>query len=459
MIALRLAELVQVLDARLLGEDCVIDAISTDTRNAMPRALFIALSGERFDAHDFADKALEQGAAALLVERPLTLPLPQLVVADTRIALGLLASYVREKLNLTCCAITGSNGKTTVKEMSSAILGQAFQVLATQGNFNNDIGVPLSLLRATEQHQLGVLELGANHIGEIAYTVKLVQPRVALINNVSAAHIEGFGSQQGVLKAKSELFGGLGAEQLALCEYASDYQDYLDQAAMPAQVQHFSLDNTAADYYASDIQALGLQGSRFNLHSPMGQIELQINLAGLHNVKNAVAASALALNMGASLNQVQQGLASMAAVPGRLNLQSLTRNIDLIDDSYNANPASFKAAINILAGFEGKRFLIAGAMGEMGKQTKQAHQELIDQALDRDISLYSYGASFDEVLAEMGLTSLAFDNHDILTKQLIAALEQQAEQACLVLVKGSRSTHMEKVVQQLQQHFKKGLPC
>jgi len=459
MIALHLAELTQVLNARLHGDDCVIDAISTDTRKAMSGALFIALSGERFDAHDFADKAVEQGAVALLVERPLTQAVPQLVVEDTRIALGQLASYVREKLDLACCAITGSNGKTTVKEMSSAILGQAFNVLATQGNFNNDIGVPLSLLRATEQHQLGVLELGANHIGEIAYTVNLVQPKVALINNVSAAHIEGFGSQQGVLKAKSELFAGLGKEQLALCEYASDYQDYLDQAAKPAQVQHFSLDDAAADYYASAIQALGLQGSRFNLHTPMGQIELQINLAGLHNVKNAVAASALALNMGASLTQVQQGLASMAAVPGRLNLQPLTSSIDLIDDSYNANPASFKAAISILAGFEGKRFLIAGAMGEMGKQTKQAHQDLIHQALDSDISLYSYGASFDEVLAEMGLTSLAYDNHDTLTKQLIAALEQQGEQACLVLVKGSRSTHMEKVVQQLQQHFKKGLPC
>ncbi len=459
MIALSLTELVSVLNARLAGDDCVVDAISTDTRKAMPGALFIALTGERFDAHNFADKALEQGASALLVERPLNLPLPQLVVEDTRIALGLLASYVRSKLNLACCAITGSNGKTTVKEMSSAILGQSLQVLATQGNFNNDIGVPLSLLRATEQHQVGVLELGANHIGEIAYTVNLVQPKVALINNVSAAHIEGFGSQQGVLKAKSELFGGLGSQQLALCEYASDYQNYLDQIAKPAQLRHFSLDDTAADYYASNIESLGLQGSRFNLHSPIGQVELQINVAGLHNVKNAVAASALALNMGASLTEVQQGLASMAAVPGRLNLQPLTHNIDLIDDSYNANPASFKAAINLLDAFEGKRFLIAGAMGEMGKQTKQVHQDLVHQALDSDISLYSYGASFEEVLAEMSLTSLAFDSHETLTQRLISALEQDAEQACLVLVKGSRSTHMEKVVQQLLQHFKKGLPC
>lgn len=458
MIALSLTELTQALDAQLVGENLVIQSISTDTREQMSKALFIALVGERFDAHNYAQQAIEQGATALLVERELALDVPQLLVNDTRLALGQLASYVREKLTLSCCAITGSNGKTTVKEMTTAILSQGFEVLATKGNFNNDIGVPLSLLRATEKHQFGVLELGANHIGEIAYTVSLVKPKVALINNVSAAHIEGFGSQDGVLKAKSELFGELDAEQIALSEYQSSYQEYLDEAARPAKIEHFSLDNVNADYYASAIESLGLSGSRFVLHTPNGEALIQINLAGEHNVKNAVAAAALSLNMGAKLEQVSQGLAQLDKVPGRVNVQSLNNSIQLIDDSYNANPASFNAAINILANFEGKRFLIAGAMGEMGQQTKQVHNDLVKRALDSDISLYSYGASFDEVLAEIGQSSLGFDNHEVLCEQLITALEAQ-HSPCLVLVKGSRSTHMEKVVKQLQQYYKKGLEC
>ncbi|WP_163134745.1 UDP-N-acetylmuramoyl-tripeptide--D-alanyl-D-alanine ligase [Agarivorans sp. Alg241-V36] len=458
MIALSLNELIKALDAQLVGDDLIIESVSTDTREQMQQALFVALVGERFDAHNYAQQAIEQGAAALLVSKKLAVEVPQLVVKDTRVALGQLASYLRNKLALNCCAITGSNGKTTVKEMTTAILSQGFEVLATQGNFNNDIGVPLSLLRANEKHQLGVLELGANHIGEIAYTVSLVKPKVALINNVSAAHIEGFGSQDGVLKAKSELFAELGHEQLALCEYQSNYQDYLDDAASPAKIEHFSLDNVNADYYASNIEALGLKGSSFTLHTPKGDCAAQVNLAGEHNVKNAVAAAALALNMGASLEQVKQGLAQLDKVPGRVNLQSLNDSVSLIDDSYNANPASFNAAINILANFEGKRFLIAGAMGEMGQQTKQVHKDLVKRALDSDIGLYSYGASFDEVLAELGQSSLGFDNHEALSQQLITALEQQHE-PCLLLVKGSRSTRMEQVVQQLQQYYKKGSEC
>ncbi|MEE1675459.1 UDP-N-acetylmuramoyl-tripeptide--D-alanyl-D-alanine ligase [Agarivorans aestuarii] len=458
MIALSLNELIKALNAQLVGDDLIIESVSTDTREQMQQALFVALVGERFDAHNYAQQAIEHGAAALLVSKKLAVEVPQLVVKDTRVALGQLASYLRNKLALNCCAITGSNGKTTVKEMTTAILSQGFEVLATQGNFNNDIGVPLSLLRANEKHQLGVLELGANHIGEIAYTVSLVQPKVALINNVSAAHIEGFGSQDGVLKAKSELFTELGYQQLALCEYQSSYQDYLDNAASPAKIEHFSLDNVNADYYASNIETLGLNGSCFTLHTPKGDCAAQVNLAGEHNVKNAVAAAALALNMGASLEQVKQGLAQLDKVPGRVNLQSLNDSVSLIDDSYNANPASFNAAINILANFEGKRFLIAGAMGEMGQQTKQVHKDLVKRALDSDIGLYSYGASFDEVLAELGQSSLGFASHEALCQQLITTLEQQHE-PCLVLVKGSRSTQMEQVVQQLQQYYKKGSEC
>ncbi|GDY26534.1 UDP-N-acetylmuramoyl-tripeptide--D-alanyl-D-alanine ligase [Agarivorans sp. Toyoura001] len=459
MIPLTLAELQAPLNAQLHGEDLTIEQVSTDTRQAMPKGLFIALVGERFDAHEFADKALEQGAIALIVERKLALNVPQLVVANCRIALGQVGSYLREKLGLACCAITGSNGKTTVKEMCGAILTQSKQVLATQGNFNNDIGVPLSLLRAEPQHEVGVLELGANHIGEIAYTVNLVKPQAALINNVSDAHIEGFGDQHGVLKAKSELFLDLTAEQTAICELGSEYQAYLDKAASPATVQHFSLDNKLADFFASNINSIGLTGSRFSLHTPLGQVDVQINLAGEHNVKNAVAAAALAMAMGANLQHIQRGLASLEKVPGRVNLQSLSASINLIDDSYNANPASFNAAVDILASFEGKRFLIAGAMGEMGQQTKQVHKDLVSRALDSNISLYSYGASFDEVLAEIGQSSLGFDSHDTLVKQLIKSIEEQAGKASLVLVKGSRSTHMENVVKQLQQYYKKGLEC
>ncbi|WP_432463803.1 UDP-N-acetylmuramoyl-tripeptide--D-alanyl-D-alanine ligase [Agarivorans sp. QJM3NY_33] len=459
MIPLKLSELLKPLQAKLIGDDQTILRVDTDSRKPMPQSLFVALSGERFDAHDFAGKALEQGAIALVVERLLPLDVPQLVVADCRIALGLLASYLREKLSLPCCAITGSNGKTTVKEMTTKILAQAKSVLATQGNFNNDIGVPLSLLRATEQHQVGVLELGANHMGEIAYTVALVKPWAALINNVSAAHIEGFGDQTGVLRAKSELFVGLAKGQVAICEAGADYQQPLMDAASPAKVQLFSLDQPNADFYASEIHSLGLSGSRFTLNTPQGRVQVQINLAGQHNVKNAVAASALAIAMGASLSEVKLGLADLEEVPGRVNVQTLSPQLQLIDDSYNANPASFKAAVDILASFEGKRLLIAGAMGEMGEQTELAHKDLIAQALDRNISLYSYGASFQSALADLGRSELVFDSHEHLISQLIEDLNQAPNQACLILVKGSRSSKMETVVQHLQQYYKKGFEC
>ncbi|UPW17945.1 UDP-N-acetylmuramoyl-tripeptide--D-alanyl-D-alanine ligase [Agarivorans sp. TSD2052] len=454
-----LSELLAPLNAQLIGNDCLIQSVDTDSRKAMPKGLFVALSGENFDGHQFAEAAIQQGALALIVEQKQALPVPQLLVADCRLALGHIASYLRDKLQLPCCAITGSNGKTTVKEMCSSILSQAKDVLATQGNFNNDIGVPLSLLRATEQHQVGVLELGANHIGEIAYTVNLVKPKVALINNVSAAHIEGFGDQAGVLKAKSELFQNLNAEQLAICEAGSDYQQTLMDAAKPAKVQLFSLDDCKADYYASDIVSMGVQGSQFTLNTPYGMQTVQVNMAGQHNVKNAVAASALALAMGATLSEVQLGLAQLDNVPGRVNLQPLSQQVSLIDDSYNANPASFKAAIDILASFEGHRFLVAGAMGEMGQDSEQAHKSVVQQALDSGISLYSYGASFESALADLGQLERFFDSHEQLVEQLTEALKQTSQQPCLILVKGSRSTHMEKVVQHLQHNFKKGFEC
>lgn len=458
MIRLHLSELLDAVGGTLMGNDCEVAAVSTDTRQAMPEALFIALNGANFDAHNFVDDAEEQGAAALLVERKVDSTLPQVLVDDTRIAMGQLAAYLRKRLNVPCCGITGSNGKTSVKEMVTAILSQRAKVLSTNGNFNNDIGVPLTLLRFEEQHQLGVIEMGANHRGEIAYTASLVEPKVALINNVSAAHIEGFGSQQGVVIAKSELFQQLDASGLAICELHSSYRPDLEAAAGEASLQYFDFSDTAADYYASDFEDLGVAGSRFVIHSPYGQVAVSLALAGEHNVKNALAASAMALAMGASLEDVPAGLASLQAVPGRLAKSQLSEQVTLVDDSYNANPASFNAAMQLLAGFDGDKFLIAGQMGEMGEQSEQAHEDLVTQALDSGLRLYCYGRSFCAPLRKHDRENALYSTHQDLFDQLFADLKNSSA-PCMVLVKGSRSSQMEQIVARLQQQYKEGFPC
>ena len=319
MIKLTTQQLTQILNADLIGdEQVVVENINTDTRKAVSNSLFFALKGEHFDAHQYLDKAVEQGATALVVQQANTeIATPQLVVADTRLALGQLAKWLREKINPHTVAMTGSSGKTTVKEMTASILqqtaGNPEAVLFTNGNFNNDIGVPLTLLRLTEQHKFAVIELGANHQGEIDYTTHLAQPEAALVNNVAAAHLEGFGSIEGVARAKGEIYRGLTPNGVAIINSEHNYIELWQKEIGSHATQYFN----GGDYKAENVKH-SPNGSTFTLVSPKGSIEINLPYLGEHNVKNALAATALAMNVGATLTDVKAGLEQRSQVKGRL---------------------------------------------------------------------------------------------------------------------------------------------
>ncbi len=336
MISVTLSQLAGTLHGELLGQDVTIDAVTSDTRKLTPGCLFVALKGERFDAHDFADQAKAGGAGALLVSRKLDTDLPQLVVSDTRQAFGELAAWVRQQVPTRVVALTGSSGKTSVKEMTAAILGECGNTLYTAGNLNNDIGVPMTLLRLTKEHQYAVIELGANHQGEIAWTVSLTRPEAALVNNLAAAHLEGFGSLAGVAKAKGEIYTGLPANGIAILN--GDNNDWLNWQSIigDRKVWRFSPNAANSDFTATNVHITS-HGTEFTLQTPTGNAEVTLPLPGRHNIANALAATALAMAVGASLDAVKQGLAKLKAVPGRLFPVRLGENQLLLDDTYNAN--------------------------------------------------------------------------------------------------------------------------
>ena len=324
MIKVSLHFLSTLLNAEYIGRDSAdITEVTIDTRKVTPGCLFVALKGERFDGHDFAEDAVAAGAGALLVSKHLLVAAPQLVVKDTRPALGQLAAWVRQQVPARVVALTGSSGKTSVKEMVAAILRQCGKVLYTAGNFNNDIGVPLTLLRLTPEYDFAVIELGANHIGEIAYTTDLSRPESALVNNLAAAHLEGFGSLAGVAQAKGEIFAGLPANGTAIINADSNDWPHWQETLHNKRVWRFApLGAEDIDFFASDVR-ITPQVTHFTLHSPFGTVGIELPLPGRHNIANALAAAALAMSVGASLAAVREGLTQLQAVPvaySRLNL-------------------------------------------------------------------------------------------------------------------------------------------
>ncbi|MCD9514896.1 UDP-N-acetylmuramoyl-tripeptide--D-alanyl-D-alanine ligase [Photobacterium carnosum] len=458
MIKVQLSHLQSVLNAELIGADTEIAATSTDTRVIDNDTLFIALIGERFDGHDFCQTAVENGAKALLVSKPLALNIPQLVVADTHQALGQLGQWLKAKMTaehgLKTLALTGSCGKTTVKEMAAAILATKGQVLATAGNFNNDIGVPLTLLRLTPAYNYAVIELGANHLGEIAYTTALVKPDVALINNLAAAHLEGFGSLAGVAKAKGEIFEGLAAQGQAVINLDSNQLTMWQPLLAQHRVSCFSITTNNADYFATDININSQGLACFTMQTPMGAIDISLTLAGTHNVSNALAAAALTMALGATLADVKQGLECVVNVKGRLAITQLPSGLRLIDDTYNASVASVKAAIDVLHNFSGKRYFILGDMAELGEESESLHREVGEYARDKQ---------FDGVMtfgrASAVVSALNNGQHfsdktaliDELKQQLHQQLNQPNSPQVTVLAKGARSSQMEDVIIALQE--------
>src|SRR5476649_1740457 len=449
MIRVSLQTLTHVLNAELIGSDTQIASVTTDTRKIEAGGLFIALKGEKFDAHDFAADAIAAGAGALLVSKRLRVELPQLVVADTRIALGQLGAWVRQQVPARVVALTGSSGKTTVKEMTAAILRQCGQVLYTEGNFNNDIGVPLTLLRLTPADDFAVIELGANHIGEIAYTVDMVRPETALVNNLSAAHLAGFGSLSGVAQAKGEIFGGLPLHGRAIINADSHDWPHWQTLLQHQQVWRFSPQpGDAVDFYASDVVSTQA-GVDFTLHTPLGECSVNLPLPGRHNVANALAASALALSVGAPLAAVSQGLARLSAVPGRLFPIFLGQGRLLLDDSYNANVGSMTAAAQVLADMPGYRVMAVGDMAELGDEAQECHRQVGEAIRMAGIDKVLSVGTLSRLIGEASGRGEHFQDQASLTARLTQLLSEHA--VITLLVKGSHSSAMEQVVRALQE--------
>ncbi|MGO1310134.1 MAG: UDP-N-acetylmuramoyl-tripeptide--D-alanyl-D-alanine ligase [Kluyvera intermedia] len=449
MIGVTLSQLSGVLNAELVGDDLLIEDVTTDTRKITAGCLFVALRGERFDAHDFAQTAKDNGAGALLVSRKLDINLPQLVVSDTRLAFGELAAWVRQQVPARVVALTGSSGKTSVKEMTAAILAQCGNTLYTAGNLNNDIGVPMTLLRLTPEHQFAVIELGANHQGEIAWTVGLTRPEAALVNNLAAAHLEGFGSLAGVAKAKGEIFSGLSESGVAILN--ADNNDWANwqQIIGDRRVWRFSPDAADSDFSASDIR-ITVQGTVFTLHTPNGNTEVLLPLPGRHNIANALAATALATAVGADLNAVKAGLAQLKAVPGRLFPIHLSETQLLLDDSYNANVGSMTAAVQVLSEMPGYRVLVVGDMAELGAESEACHLQVGEAAKAAGIDrVLSVGTQSQAISAASGVGEHFTDKASVITR-LNALIKEH--KTLTILVKGSRSAAMEQVVRALQEN-------
>ena len=439
---LLLQETAVLLGGELSGADAAFKTVSTDSRCLPAGALFVALSGPNFDGHAFVAAARGRGAVAALVSRWIDDPLPQLRVADTRRALGQLAAAWRSRFTGSLIALTGSNGKTTLKEMIAAILRRRGPTLATEGNLNNEIGVPLTLLRLTGEHAYAVIEMGANHPGEIAELTQRARPDVAIINNAGPCHLEGFGDVAGVARAKGEIFQGLGAEGIAVINRDDPYADDWTGLNAGRQVVTFGLDAPATVHG----QALDALGNRFRLTVPEGAVEIRLPLPGRHNVRNALAAAAAARAVGATLDDIRQGLESLQAVGGRLQRLPGRHGGAVIHDAYNANPASLAAALQAVGAEPGRKWLVLGDMRELGPTADALHAQSGQDACRAGFErLYALGEHSQAAAAAFGAGGTHFDTVETLT----AALERElhhSDAAPVVLVKGSRGMRMERVV-------------
>lgn len=451
---MQLSDINRAVHGRLLGGEAAIASVSIDTRTLQPGDLYIAIRGENFDGNDFVPQAEQAGAAAVLVERQVETRLPAIVVADTRQALADLASAWREELSLPLCAITGSNGKTTVKEMLAAILGVHAEVLYTKGNLNNAIGVPLTLLRMQVGHACAVIEMGANHAGEIGFLCRCARPDVALITNAGAAHIEGFGSLEGVARAKGEIIAELPADGIAVLNADDRFYAYWRQLAGVRKVLSLALDS-AADVTASDVKT-GIRKERFvsefTLQADQQSLPVALPLAGRHNVLNALAAGAAALAMGIGLEQIRQGLEAVRPVPGRLQLLRGRRGCLVIDDTYNANPSSLRAALEVLHDCGREPWVVLGSVGELGEDSRALHEQMGKEIKSMQVArLLATGPDAEHTVRMFGKGALFFASQSA----LIDTLQQQSQGHEAILVKGSRARQMERVVAALVDDFRK----
>ncbi|PVZ16116.1 MULTISPECIES: UDP-N-acetylmuramoyl-tripeptide--D-alanyl-D-alanine ligase [unclassified Pseudomonas] len=444
--ALTLSAIAGPLQGRLVGADMPFTGVSIDSRAIGAGQLFVALAGPRFDGHDYLAEVAAKGAAAALVQKEVPgAPLPQLVVADTRLALGELGALNRRAFTGPVAAITGSSGKTTVKEMLAAILREQGPTLATRGNLNNDLGAPLTLLELSPEHHAAVIELGASRIGEIRYTVGLTQPQVALINNAGTAHVGEFGGPDKIVEAKGEILEGLGQGGTAVLNLDDKAFETWRTRAGNHRVLTFSLNKPEADFRSLDLHNDERGCPAFTLACAAGQVEVQLNLLGRHNVLNATAAAAAASAMGVALDVIGRGLNNVQPVKGRTVVKMTAEGALVIDDSYNANPSSVCAAVDILAGFSGRTVLVLGDIGELGDWAAEGHRQVGAYAQGKVDALYAVGPLMANAVAAFGPKARHFDNQAALIEAVRAELGSQTT----LLIKGSRSAAMENVVASL----------
>ncbi len=447
MLSMPLSEVALWTHGTLYGRDVPLRGVGTDTRQLAPGMLFVAIRGERVDGHDFLAQASAAGAAGALVERRIpAAQLPQVRVADTLAALGDLASAVRARSSVQVVGITGSSGKTTVKNLCAAILEGVAPTHATAGNQNNEIGLPLSLLNMRDDARYAVLEMGAGKPGDIAYLAGIARPYVALVNNVAPAHLERLGSIEGVAETKGAIYAALPADGIAVINAEDAFAGYFAAQAGTRSVLRFGL-VADADVRAGDVHS-DLAGSRFELITPAGRAAVMLPLPGLHNVRNALAAAALAHALGVAPPQIAAGLARAGAVGGRLARRVMPGGWTLIDDSYNANPDSVAAAIETLALAGGETWLVLGDLAELGPGAPALLAELGRKARTAGIArLWTVGRLSAEASRAFGHAARHFDDQ----AALAAALRAELHAGVTCLVKGSRSAAMERVIDQLEQ--------
>ncbi|HHL18099.1 MAG TPA: UDP-N-acetylmuramoyl-tripeptide--D-alanyl-D-alanine ligase [Thiothrix sp.] len=439
--------------------DVAINSVSIDSRKVLSDSLFIAIKGERFDAHDFVADLVDKAGAALVSQR-IDCRLPQVIVKDTKQALADLAAGWRQQYSNPVIGLTGSNGKTTLKEMIAAILAQKGHVLATDGNFNNDIGMPLTLLRIREDHDYAVIEMGANHFNEIDFLTHIAKPTVAVINNAGPAHLEGFGDIEGVAKAKGEIFAGLDDTGVAIINADDVYATYWSSLNKQRQTITFGLTQPAdisGRYIAGEKLRICCNAANTVNNNTKNMIDVALQLPGRHNAMNALAATAAVTALGVDLATVKQGLEALTSVSGRLAAIEVREGFYLIDDTYNANPASASAAIDVLATRSGVQILVLGDMGELGENAVMMHKAVGEQAKQAGIDyLFGLGAMSAEACAVFGQAENAYSELDALVVAL-QQLEQHITKEVTILVKGSRGMAMEKVVSALSANIKQGI--
>jgi len=445
MISKKLSIIADKLNGEVYGTDVAFNGVSIDSRTLQKNNLFIAIGGEKVNGHDYIEQAIALGASAICVSQQVDYDVPQLIVKDTRIALGDMARYYRSLFKGPVVALTGSCGKTTTKTLIKHILSQAGKVHATEGNLNNDYGVPLTILSMDLSANFAVIEMGANHAKEIAYLTHIAKPDIALITNAGPVHLEGFKSIQGVAEGKGEIFEGLSETGIALINEDDQFRDYWISVNAGSRYITFGL-SEHADVHAEDIDFNDDLSTCFKLQTLPGSIDVKLSLLGEHNVMNALSASCVGVALNIPLKKIKQGLEETAAVDKRFVEKVTKDGAKIIDDTYNANPVAMEMALKFLSKKKGQKILIIGDMGELGHDSVFYHQSLGEKAKESGVNqLYAIGEFTKHTVKSFGENGFHFNAHD----DMLEALRGKVKKDTIVLVKGSRSARMEKIVSAL----------